>query len=155
MPMMPSAGSQMHRAGLESLIQHAERSQEVGVVLAWERNRLARPKDPVDGLLLERRLTQAGKAGVLRGHRPGSRPLALRPGLVGFVEHYQNGDYLRKLSRDAMRGIVSRAQRGLWPSGMVPLRYDRLCLDTDGTPKRIIRNMPDRSQLILHPETGN
>jgi hypothetical protein len=74
-------------------------------------------------------------------------------GLVGFVEHYQNGDYLRKLSRDAMRGMVARAQRGCWPSGMVPFGYDRLCLAPDGTPRRIIRNMSDRTQMLLNPDT--
>lgn len=146
------SGSQMHRAGLESLIQHAERSQDVGVVLAWERNRLARPKDPVDGLLLERRLIQAGKR-VFYVATGQEADRSFTSGLVGFVEHYQNGDYLRKLSRDAMRGLVSRAQRGLWPCGMVPFGYDRLCLGTDGKPTRIIRNLPDRSQMILHPET--
>jgi hypothetical protein len=40
------SGSQMQWPGLEALIAHAERDSEVGVVLAWERNRLARPKDP-------------------------------------------------------------------------------------------------------------
>jgi site-specific DNA recombinase len=146
------SGSQMHRAGLDSLMEHAEKSPEVGVVLAWERNRLARPKDPVDGLLLERRLIQAGKR-VFYVATGQEADRSFTSGLVGFVEHYQNGDYLRKLSRDAMRGIVARAKRGLWPSGMVPFGYDRLCLDTNGQGTRIIRNMPDKSQLVLHPDT--
>ena len=142
----------MHRAGLDSLVEHAERAPEVGVVLAWERNRLARPKDPVDGLLLERRLMQAGKR-VFYVATGQEADRSFTSGLVGYVEHYQNGDYLRKLSRDAMRGIVSRAQRGLWPSGTPPFGYDRLCLDPGGTPKRIIRNLPDTSQMVLHPQT--
>jgi site-specific DNA recombinase len=146
------SGSQMHRPGLESLIQHAERAHDVGIVLAWERNRLARPKDPVDGLLLERRLIQAGKR-VYYVATGQEADRSFTSGLVGFVEHYQNGDYLRKLSRDAMRGMVARAQRGFWPCGMVPFGYDRLCLGIDGTPRRIIRNLPDRTQLLLHPET--
>ena len=50
-------------------------------------------------------------------------------GLISYVEHYQSGDYLRKLSRDTMRGLVSRAERGLWTGGPIPFGYDRLILD--------------------------
>ena len=146
------SGSDMQRPGLESLMQHAEHSPDVGIVLAWERNRLARPKDPVEGMLLERRLTQAGKR-VFYVATGQEADCSFTSGLVGYVEHYQNGDYLRKLSRDAMRGMVARAQRGLWPCGMPPFGYDRLCLGVDGAPKRIVRNMPDGTQLLLHPDT--
>jgi site-specific DNA recombinase len=146
------SGSDMQRPGLESLLTHAERDKDIGIVLAWERNRLARPKDPVDGLLLERRLIQAGKR-VFYVATGQEADRSFTSGLVGFVEHYQNGDYLRKLSRDAMRGMVARAQRGLWPCGMPPFGYDRLCLGPDGTPRRIVRNLSDRTQLLLHPET--
>jgi site-specific DNA recombinase len=146
------SGSQMQRPGLEALIAHAERSSEVGYVLAWERNRLARPKDPVDGLLLERKLLQAGKR-VFYVATGQEAERSFTAGLVGYVEHYQNGDYLRKLSRDAMRGMIARAKRGFWPCGTIPLGYDRLCLGADGSPKRIVRAMADGSQLLLHPET--
>ena len=146
------SGSDMQRPGLESLLAHVESDTAVGVVLAWERNRLARPKDPVDGLLLERRLIKAGKrvCYVATGQEADR---SFTSGLVGFVEHYQNGDYLRKLSRDTMRGHVSRARNGLRPGGKVPFGYDRLCLGPDGSPKRIIRDLPDGTQLILNPET--
>lgn len=146
------SGSDMQRPGLEALMRHAEENPSVEIVLAWERNRLARPKDPVDGLLLERRLIQAGKrvCYVATGQEADR---SFTSGLVGFVEHYQNGDYLRRLSRDTMRGRVARAQRGLRSGGKVPFGYDRLCLGTDGAPKRIIRDLPDGTQLLLHPET--
>ncbi|MGN6366761.1 MAG: recombinase family protein [Phycisphaerae bacterium] len=146
------SGSNMQRPGLESLLAHAEPDPAVGVVLAWERNRLARPKDPVDGLLLERRLIKAGKrvCYVATGQEADR---SFTSGLVGFVEHYQNGDYLRKLSRDTMRGHVSRARDGLRSGGKVPFGYDRLCLGSDGSPKRIVRDLPDGTQVILNPET--
>jgi hypothetical protein len=52
-----------------------------------------------------------------------------------------------------MRGRVARAQNGLRPGGKVPFGYDRLCLGSDGTPKRVVRDMPDSTQMILHPST--
>lgn len=54
------SGSEMKRPGLDQLLAASE-DQGVEVVLTWDRNRLARPKDALDGLLLERRLQEAGK----------------------------------------------------------------------------------------------
>ena len=53
-----------------------------------------------------------------------------------------------------MRGHVARAQRGLWCGGPIPFGYDRLYTTNEGKPKRIIRDMPDHTQQVLHPETG-
>lgn len=41
-------------------------------------------------------------------------------GPLGFIEHHQNDDYLRKLNRNTMRGTVVRPKRGLWASRLVP-----------------------------------
>lgn len=106
------SGSDLHRAGLEQLLSAAASCDDVDVVVAWDRNRLARLKDPVDGMLLERKLIEAGKRVVYAANgQEVDRSFA--SGLIGYVEHYQNGDYLRKLSRDTMRGLVARARRGL------------------------------------------
>src|SRR3954470_7565060 len=40
------SGSDMRRPGLESMLRFAKESSDVQGVVAWERNRLARPKDP-------------------------------------------------------------------------------------------------------------
>lgn len=145
------SGSDLQRPGLEQLLRDAD-DHDVEVVLAWDRNRLARPKDPVDGMLLERRLIQAGKRVVYAGvNREADRSFA--SGLLSYVEHHQNGDYLRKLSRDTMRGLVDRARRGLWPGGPIPFGYDRLILDGDA-PKRIVRDLEDGSQAVIDPELG-
>jgi DNA invertase Pin-like site-specific DNA recombinase len=147
------SGSDMDRPGLAKLLADAEKRADVSAVLAWDRNRLARPKDPVAGLMLERRILQAGK----RVFYVGSGQEAVRSftsDLVGLVEHHQNGDYLRKLSRDTMRGLLSRAQRGLWSGGASPYGYDRLILDASLKPRRVVRNMADGSQLVLDAATG-
>jgi site-specific DNA recombinase len=147
------SGSEMNRPGLRAMMERAKDSQDIGGVLAWDRNRLARPKDPMDGMMLERELLQQGKRVVYAGTgQEADRSFA--SGLIGYVEHYQNGDYLRKLSRDTARGLVNRAQRGLWAGGPIPFGYDRLILGQDGKPRRIVRDLPDRSQVLLHPESG-
>jgi len=147
------SGSELDRAGLQALLDRAQHDQNVELVLTWDRNRLARPKDPLDGMLLERQLTQAGKRVVYASTgKEASSDLA--DNLVSLVEHHQNGDYLRKLSRDSMRGIVSRVQQGRWPGGPIPFGYDRLLLDEAGQPRRIIRDQGDGSQVALDPQTG-
>lgn len=148
------SGSEMKRPGLESLLSYARSRGDVQAVITWERNRLARPKDPVDGLMLERELLTAGKR-VLYAATGQEADRSFAQGLISYVEHFQSGDYLRKLSRDVHRGIVHRVERGLWPGGPIPFGYDRLVLTADGTPRRIVRDMPDRSQLVIDAHTGS
>ena len=113
------SGSDMDRPGLEAFVQNAIQHEDIKVVLAWERNRLARPKDPVDGIILERQLIKAGKR-VVYVATGQETDQSFASGLISYVEHYQNGDYLRKLSRDTMRGHIARAGRGLWCGGPIP-----------------------------------
>ena len=51
----------MKRPGLDAMLDVARYSKEIHAVIAWERNRLARPKDPMDGMILERELLASGK----------------------------------------------------------------------------------------------
>lgn len=146
------SGSEMHRPGLEQLLTEAEARQDVSVVLTWDRNRLARPKDPLDGMLLERKLSGSGKR-VVYAATGQEADRSFAGGLMSYVEHHQNGDYLRKLSRDTIRGIVHRVQRGQWPGGPIPFGFDRLILDGE-KPKRIVRDQGDGTQAILDPATG-
>jgi len=146
------SGSEMKRPGLDQLLSAAAGDADVEVVLAWDRNRLARPKDAVDGLLLERQLQQAGKR-VIYAATGLESDRSFASGLISYVEHYQNGDYLRKLSRDTMRGLVERAKRGRWPGGPIPFGYDRLILDGD-TPKRIVRDLEDGGQAVVDAMSG-
>ena len=146
------SGSDMKRPGLEQLLSKAAASRDVDVVLAWDRNRLARPKDPIDGMMLERRLAESGKR-VIYAATGQEVDRSFTSGLIGYIEHHQNGDYLRKLSRDTMRGLVDRAKRGLWPGGPIPFGYDRLIMDS-GTPKRIVRDLDNGSQAVIDPTSG-
>ena len=147
------SGSEMTRPGLSELLDAAKLRDDVQFVIAWDRNRLARPKDAVDGMMLERQLLASGKRVVYAATGQES-DRSFASGLISYVEHHQNGDYLRKLSRDTTRGIVSRVERGLWPGGPIPFGYDRLIVDQDGTPKRIIRDLDDGSQAIIDPAGG-
>ncbi len=145
------SGSELNRPGLGQL-RSAAQDPTVQVVIAWDRNRIARPKDALDGLLLERELQTAGTR-VVYAATGQEADRSFGAGLISYVEHHQNGDYLRKLSRDTMRGTVDRARRGLWAGGPTPFGYDRLILDGT-TPKRIVRSREDGGQTVLDASTG-
>jgi site-specific DNA recombinase len=147
------SGSEMHRPGLDALVSDAVTRDDVDIVLAWDRNRLARPKDALDGMLLERKLMEAGKR-VIYAATGQEADRSFTSGLISYVEHHQYGDYLRKLSRDTMRGLVARAERGMWPGGPIPFGYDRLILGEASKPLRIIRDLDDGGQAIIQPDTG-
>tara|TARA_R110002073_G_scaffold239285_1_gene400646 strand:- start:166315 stop:168063 length:1749 start_codon:yes stop_codon:yes gene_type:complete len=145
------SGSDLDRPGLQELLL-ASKSPDVDVVMAWDRNRIARPKDALDGLLIERKLQESGTRVVFAATGQETNN-SFQSGLMSYVEHYQNGDYLRKLSRDTMRGTVDRAKRGLWSGGPPPFGFDRLILDGN-TPKRIVRSREDGGQIVLDAITG-
>ena len=147
------SGSQMQRPGLTELLDAAKIRDDVEYVIAWDHNRLARPKDAVDGMMLERQLLSAGKR-VVYAATGQEIDRSFTSGLIGYIEHHQNGDYLRKLSRDTMRGLVARVQRGLWPGGPIPFGFDRLILDEQGNAKRIVRDLEDSSQVVIDPVSG-
>jgi DNA invertase Pin-like site-specific DNA recombinase len=119
------SGSDMKRPGLDAMMQFARHSRDIHAVIAWERNRLARPKDPMDGMILERDLLAAGKkvVYVATGQEAGT---SFASGLISYVEHHQSGDYLRKLSRARCVAIfIERSgafgAAGRSPSGMTGL----------------------------------
>ncbi len=148
------SGSDLSRPGLEQLMRDATDREDIGVVLAWDRNRIARPKDAVDGLLLERQIIQAGKR-IFYAATGQEADRSFASGLISYVEHFQNGDYLRKLSRDTARGLISRAERGLWAGGPIPFGYDRLILDDRGKPRLIVRDQYDGTQVLIDPVSGD
>ena len=147
------SGSDMDRPGLSALLQRVESDRSIHAALVWDRNRLARPKDAIDGVVLERRILKADKR-IFYASSNQEAGRSFADSITSLVENHQNGDYLRKLSRDTMRGVVRRAERGHWPGGRVPFGFDRLLLDADGKPKRIVRENCDGSQSIIEPTTG-
>ena len=150
------SGSDMNRPGLADLVKRAESDPGVHAVMAWDRNRLARPKDAIDGLMLERKLLATGKR-LLYAATNQEADRSFAGTLVGFVENHQNGDYLRKLSRDVTRGMVSCVERGRWAAGAAPFGYDRAFVDraAPGTKVRcVVRCDVDGSTLVIDPATG-
>lgn len=147
------SGSDMDRPGLADMVRRVESDASVYAVITWDRNRLARPKDAIDGVVLERRILKAGKR-VFYVSTNQEAGRSFSDSITSLVENHQNGDYLRKLSRDTVRGVVSRVKRGRWPGGPIPFGFDRLFVDASGAPRKIVRQLNDRSLLVLDAISG-
>lgn len=125
-------GSDLDRPGLRDLFAFVERSAVRGTVVAWKRSRLARPEDPRDGLFLERRIEKAGwKLHYLQGTPASGNPLV--DTITAVIEHHTNGEYLRSLSQDTLRGQLHRVLSGELPGGKTPYGFGKVLLDEAGT----------------------
>jgi DNA invertase Pin-like site-specific DNA recombinase len=76
-------------------------------------------------------------------------------GIIESVAHYAAKQYAKSLSFASARGSQSSLERGRRAHCLrPPFGIDRLYVSADGTPLHIIRNLPDGTQVQLHPETG-
>jgi len=132
------SGSVLDRPGLLALLRYVESQPEGGTLVVWRRNRLARAQDPLDGLLIERRIEKAGwKIHCLHG-RNGTGD-AFMDRLVGLLEHHQAGEFLRSLATDTLRGQLRTALDGGMLVGVVPYGYQRRIESTDGSIRFLTR----------------
>ena len=137
------SGSELDRPGVRALLAYLESSPEKGTVVCWKRNRLARPDDPRDGLLLERRIEQTGwRLHFLQGTQASGNQLV--DTMLGVLEHYQGGQFLRDLSINSIRGQLHRILAGDVPGGAVPYGYEKVIVGPDGKERRVGRRTKHR-----------
>lgn len=131
------SGLELSRPGLDACLDFLSTSPEKGVVVLWSRDRLVRPEDPIDGLVMERQIRYAGwELSYLTGSNATGHPLV--DAILGLVEHHASGEYLRKLARDSLRNLLSRLKAGDVPGGKIPFGYAKAILDDDGKVVRVI-----------------
>ncbi len=74
--------------------------------------------------------------------------------IVETVGFYAARQYVKSLSFATTRGMMSSLERGRTVHCLrPPYGVDRLYVSFDGKPLHIIRNLPDGTQVQLHPET--
>ena len=138
------SGSDLDRPGIRSLLAYLESSPEQGTLVAWKRNRMARPGDPRQGIALELKIEDLGwRIHYLQDASPTGN--ALLDTILGAVGYHQAGEYLKSLSSDTLRGQVRHILRGGMTSGKIPYGYAKVILDDqDRELRRIERRTPHR-----------
>lgn len=139
------SGSELDRPGIRALLAYLQSSKVKGTVVCWKRNRLARPTDPRDGLMLERRIEQTGwRLRFLQGAQASGN--ALVDTLMGVIEHHEGGEFLRGLAIDTVRGQLARLLAGeMAPTGRIPYGYAKEVVYPDGEVKRFARDVRHRT----------
>lgn len=149
------SGLKLSRPGLNACLDFLAKSKEKGTVVLWSRDRLVRPDDPVDGLVMERQIRYAGwELCYLTGSNATGN--ALVDAILGLVEHHASAEYLRKLARDSLRNVIARLKAGDVPGGKIPYGYAKAILNERGKVMRTIartekhRKTPfDLTRLVL------
>ena len=142
------SGLELSRPGLDACLDFITKSSKKGIVVLWSRDRLVRPEDPIDGLVMERQIRYAGwELCYLTGNNATGN--ALVDAILGLVEHHASGEYLRKLARDSLRNLLSRLRAGDVPGGKIPYGYAKAVFDEGG---ELLRTIPRGEKHRKAPE---
>ncbi len=146
------SGSEMSRPGFDAMLDFCERSgPEYTHVLIWDRDRLARPDNPLEALVIEKAILDTGKSliYVSTGKVVESTTADL---IVAAVDFDGTGKYLRNLSNNVVRGMVKLANAGYCAGGVTPYGYDRAIMDAAGTLVCTIRTLCDGSKTVTEAD---
>lgn len=150
------SGGDLEREGLLALFDHVERRPSGGTVVIWDLSRFARADDPLDGLIMERRISRAGwKLHFLHGAaRTGD---ALADGLVGLVGHHQAGQFRRSIALSSTRGMATSMRTGTSWRGPAPFGYAKQATWADGRVQVIPRGVkvPTRDAVSVKLVPGD
>ena len=134
-------GSKLDRPGVLRMLAYLERSKLKGTLVAWKRNRLARPDDPREGLALELKIEQLGwKIHYLHGSKQSGNQLI--DTLMGVIEHHEAGQFLKNLASDSLRGQAKRAKDGTLGGFRTPYGFAKELTSPTGRVRVVPRGEP-------------
>lgn len=133
------SGSKLSRPGLDALLAYVEDPKNPkGVLVCWKRDRLVRPDDVREGILLEFRIERAGwRIVYLLGSQATGNVVV--DTMSATVEHHANGEFLKGIASNALRGLSKAAADGSarW-RGTVPYGYARAVRWRSGDTEQVI-----------------
>ncbi len=143
------SGSELERPGIQALLAFLGSTDKQGVLVTWKKNRLARPLDCRDGLVLDRTIEKHGwTIHALEGHKPTGNKLA--DAIIDLVDYHEGGEYLRNLASDTMRGLLSQVMAGEMIGGKTPYAYAKKIVAEDGSERIYKRRQKHRKLSAEH-----
>ena len=133
-------GNKLKRVGLDALNGEAMRDKDVSHVLIPHRNRLARPDNPIDGILLEQALREDGVTLVFMDRvalptKKGQR-VDLGDIIGSFIDYDTAGAFRRDLAQKMIYAQIGLAKAGFSTGGRPPYGFRRCLVSLDGTQVR-------------------
>ena len=138
------------RTDIADIIERKRDNDDFDVLLVQDVSRLTRA-GAEHGMKLKYDLSAAGIEVLFASE---GLPSGDHGGIVETVGFYAAQQYVKSLSFATTRGMMSSLERGRAAHCLrPPFGIDRLYVSMDGKPLHIIRNLPDGTQVQLHPET--
>lgn len=142
-------GNVLDRPGLNALFAEAERDRSVTHVYIPRRDRLARPDEIVEGILLELRICQDLGLTLVYGDR---RLSPVKPGqkfpveefLVSGIQYHQAEQFRRELAGKIVTAQIALAEKGLSTGGRAAYGLRRALVLPDGS---VVRYLEDGERV--------
>ena len=129
------SGGKTRRRGFDAMLEGLRNDKKISHLFVFKRDRLARPRDPVDGMVLERDLRTWGvrvemSDGVLDPGEHGA--VALGQKAMSLFGYFESGEFSKKLSERIVLVQVSNASRGYSAGGRPPYGFGRFLINVSG-----------------------
>lgn len=140
-------GNVLNRAGLDAMKAEIDRDISISHIFIPNRDRLARPDDPLDGVRLENELRTAGVTVVfmdrvglplVKGQRQDIGDL-----ILSLIDYDKAGSFRQEFARRIILAQIALAQAGFSTGGRPPFGFRRWLVRVDGTR---IRQLDDRER---------
>ncbi|QDU19845.1 recombinase family protein [Urbifossiella limnaea] len=135
------SGNLLSRPGFDQFRERAASDPSVSHLFVSKRDRLGRPDNPLDSMLIEYQLRSAGLTIVLMGGKvlpavgPGER-IELADLLTSLIEYNESGKFRRDLAEKLIHAKIRLARGGFSIGGEPLYGFRRWLCAEDGTRKR-------------------
>jgi DNA invertase Pin-like site-specific DNA recombinase len=124
-------GGTIDRPGINRLLSLCNTRQDFSCVYFWQRARVSRSTDPLDGMNLEREIERLGKkVRVVHGFQKTGNKLVDTASTVG--EYTQAGLERVRTSAETIRGQLRERSKGYDVGRLAPYGFDRQVFDGNG-----------------------
>lgn len=143
-------GDEMSRRGLDSLIREVKRDRSISHVFIPRRDRLARPEDAAEAILLENTLRRLGVTLVFQTGTYGPLAKGQRQNIAdliaGVFEYDQAEKTVRDLSQKMIQAQIGLAEAGYSTGGRPPFGFRRWLVKADGSE---VRQLEDKEHVRM------
>lgn len=130
-----TSGSMTRRPAFDAMLDEIRTNRNVSHVFAFKRDRLGRPKDPVDMLVVERNIRSWGvrvemSDGIIDPGENGAAVVGQTA--MSLFGYHESGEFSKKLSERVVLVQASLARKGYSTGGRPPYGYARFLVDAAG-----------------------
>jgi DNA invertase Pin-like site-specific DNA recombinase len=137
------SGAKMQRPGFDAFLKRAIGDKSITHCFIYMQDRLARPNDPAEAILIENQLRRAGKTVVFSDKE--LKPLGhgeadIINHLLSALAYHGAGQDLKKLAERIVTCQAKLANDGYWTGGRPPYGFVRILVGPDNNEIRELEN---------------